>query len=120
LPGRHPRAVIFGCAGTTLAADERHFFADADPHGFILFKRNVADPEQVHALVAELRATVARTDAPVLIDQEGGRVARLGPPHWPVLPLARAIGLLAEHFPPIRRWSVFWPVPSAPGCAMPA
>jgi beta-N-acetylhexosaminidase len=91
-----PRAIVFGCAGTTLSADERRFFADADPYGFILFKRNVGDPEQVRALVAELRATVGR-DAPVLIDQEGGRVARLGPPHWPALPPQRAIGLKAEH-----------------------
>jgi beta-N-acetylhexosaminidase len=96
LAGRRPRAVIFGCAGTTLSADERRFFADADPYGFILFKRNVGDPGQVRALVAELRATVGR-DAPVLIDQEGGRVARLGPPHWPALPPQRAIGLKAEH-----------------------
>jgi beta-N-acetylhexosaminidase len=99
LAGRRPRAVIFGCAGTTLSADERRFFADADPYGFILFKRNVGDPDQVRALVAELRTTVGRADAPVLIDQEGGRVARLGPPHWPVLPPARAIGLLAERDP---------------------
>ena len=96
LAGRRPRAVVFGCAGTSLSTDERRFFADADPYGFILFKRNVGDPDQVRALVAELRATVGRADAPVLIDQEGGRVARLGPPHWPVLPPARAIGLLAE------------------------
>jgi len=96
LAGRRPRAVIFGCAGTTLSADERRFFADTDPYGFILFKRNVTDPEQVRALVSELRGTVGRSDAPILIDQEGGRVARLGPPHWPALPPARAIGLLAE------------------------
>jgi beta-N-acetylhexosaminidase len=95
LAGRRPRAIIFGCAGTTLSDDERRFFADADPYGFILFKRNVGDPDQVRALVAELRATVGH-DAPVLIDQEGGRVARLGPPHWPVLPPQRAIGALAE------------------------
>jgi len=78
-----------------LSDDERRFFADADPYGFILFKRNVADPAQVRALVAELRGTVGR-DAPVLIDQEGGRVARLRPPHWPALPPQRAIGLKAE------------------------
>jgi beta-N-acetylhexosaminidase len=78
-----------------LSDDERRFFADADPYGFILFRRNVVDSAQVRALVAELRATVGR-DAPVLIDQEGGRVARLGPPHWPALPSQRAIGLKAE------------------------
>ena len=91
-----PRAIIFGCAGTTLSVEERRFFADTDPYGFILFKRNVVDPGQVAALVEELRASVDRSDAPVLIDQEGGRVARLNPPHWPALPPARAIGLLAE------------------------
>jgi len=78
-----------------LSDAERRFFAAADPYGFILFKRNVADPAQVRALVAELRAAVGR-DAPILIDQEGGRVARLGAPHWPSLPPQRAIGFRAE------------------------
>jgi beta-N-acetylhexosaminidase len=91
-----PRAIIFGCAGTTLSVEERRFFAETDPYGFILFKRNVVDPGQVAALVEELRASVDRADAPVLIDQEGGRVARLSPPHWLALPPARSIGLLAE------------------------
>ena len=93
---KSPSAIIFGCAGPTLSAEERRFFADADPYGFILFRRNVENPEQVSVLVSELRASVGRPDAPVLIDQEGGRVARLGPPHWPKLPPARSIGLLAE------------------------
>ncbi|HTJ65787.1 MAG TPA: beta-N-acetylhexosaminidase [Alphaproteobacteria bacterium] len=91
-----PRAVIFGCAGLKLGADERRFFAETDPLGFILFRRNVERPAQVFDLVEELRTSVGRPDAPVLIDQEGGRVARLGPPHWPKLPPARAIGYLAE------------------------
>ena len=94
--GGRPRAIIFGCAGTVLTAEERQFFADTDPYGFILFKRNVVDPGQVIALIKELRESVGRPDAPVLIDQEGGRVARLGPPYWPALPPARSIGLLAE------------------------
>jgi beta-N-acetylhexosaminidase len=94
--GRYPRAIIVGCAGTVLTADERRFFADTDPYGFILFRRNVVDPGQVIALVQELREAIGRPDAPVLIDQEGGRVARLVPPHWPMLPPARTIGLLAE------------------------
>ena len=93
--GRDARAVVFGCAGTTLSDAERRFFAETDPYGFILFKRNVADPAQVRALAAELRTAVGR-DAPILIDQEGGRVARLGPPHWPSLPPQRAIGLKAQ------------------------
>lgn len=76
-----PRALILGCAGPELGADEAAFFRDADPYGFILFKRNVENPEQVRALVGALRDSIGR-DAAVLIDQEGGRVQRLGPPHW--------------------------------------
>jgi beta-N-acetylhexosaminidase len=76
-----PRAVILGCAGPTLAPEERRFFAAAEPWGFILFARNVEDPAQLARLTAELRAAVGR-DAPVLIDQEGGRVARMRGPSW--------------------------------------
>ena len=89
-----PSAVIFGCAGTALGADERAFFRDADPLGFILFQRNCTDPGQVRALVAELRQSVGRGDAPVLIDQEGGRVARLRPPHWRKYPSGAQIAAL--------------------------
>lgn len=74
-------ATIFGVSGPALTAPERGFMREADPWGFILFARNVETPAQVAALVADLRASVGRT-APVLIDQEGGRVARLRPPHW--------------------------------------
>ena len=95
---RH-RAAIFGCGATELTPDERRFFGDANPLGFILFQRNCGDPEQVRALVADLRSTVGRADTPVLIDQEGGRVARLKPPYWQTLPPARAIGLLYEAEP---------------------
>lgn len=91
-----PRAVILGCAGPRLSADERAFFRDADPVGFILFRRNVETPEQVRALVAELRETIGRADAPVLIDQEGGRVARLQPPHWRTYPAASVLGRCGE------------------------
>lgn len=73
---KHPLAAIFGLAGPRLTDDERAFFADADPYGFILFGRNVETPEQVRALVADLRDCLGR-EAPVLIDQEGGRVRRL-------------------------------------------
>ena len=83
-------ACILGCSGPRLTADERAFFAAARPWGFILFRRNVEHPAQVKALVAELREAVGRPDAPVLVDQEGGRVQRLGPPHWPKYPPARA------------------------------
>jgi beta-N-acetylhexosaminidase len=74
-------AAIFGLAGPELPPQEAAFFREADPWGFILFARNVADPAQLSRLTARLRETVGR-DAPVLVDQEGGRVQRLGPPHW--------------------------------------
>ncbi len=79
-----------------MTAEEQHFFETENPYGFILFRRNIENPPQVRALVAELRDAVGRPDAPISIDQEGGRVARLGPPHWPKLPPARTIGILAE------------------------
>ena len=93
------RAVIFGCAGPDLGADERAFFRDADPLGFILFARNVDTPERTRRLADELRASVARADAPVLIDQEDGRVARLRPPHWRKAPPARLLGELYARNP---------------------
>jgi beta-N-acetylhexosaminidase len=74
-------ATIFGCAGPVLAPDEHAFFRDADPFGFILFARNVETPEQLCRLTGDLRAAVGR-DAPILVDQEGGRVQRLRAPHW--------------------------------------
>ena len=79
-------AAIYGCSGHRLTAEERAFFAEVRPWGFILFRRNVDSPAQVKALVEDLRDSVGRADAPVLIDQEGGRVQRLGPPHWPKYP----------------------------------
>ncbi|THD83148.1 beta-N-acetylhexosaminidase [Aliigemmobacter aestuarii] len=74
-------ATIFGCAGPELGADEAAFFRDADPWGFILFARNVESPDQLRRLTDGLRASVGR-DAPVFVDQEGGRVQRLRAPHW--------------------------------------
>jgi beta-N-acetylhexosaminidase len=94
LSNPEPRAVVFGCAGLTLSADERAFFRDTDPLGFILFARNCESPDQVRALVAALRDAVGRGDAPVLIDQEGGRVARLTPPHWRRYPAPATIAAL--------------------------
>ena len=76
-----PRATIFGCTGKTLSRTEATFFRDADPWGFILFLRNLESPDQIRGLTAQLRDTVGR-NAPILIDQEGGRVARLLPPTW--------------------------------------
>lgn len=98
MSGKAPLAIAFGCAGTSLTPGERALFREADPLGFILFRRNVDSPDQVRRLVAEMRDSVGR-DAPVLIDQEGGRVARLRPPHWPALPAARACGEVAERDP---------------------
>ena len=89
-----PRAAILGCTGPRLDDDERRFLARADPAGFILFRRNCESPEQVRALVAALREAVGRADAPVLIDQEGGRVVRLAPPHWRAPPAPAAFGAL--------------------------
>jgi beta-N-acetylhexosaminidase len=88
-------AAILGCAGTEITADERAFFRESDPLGFILFARNVADPEQMRRLTGALRESVGRDDAPVLIDQEGGRVARLKPPHWRAMPPAAKFGEIA-------------------------
>lgn len=87
-------ALIVGCAGPSLTADERAFLRDVDPWGLILFRRNCVDPDQIRALIAEFRTIVGRADAPVLIDQEGGRVQRLGPPHWRKYPPARLIASL--------------------------
>ncbi|WP_439575252.1 beta-N-acetylhexosaminidase [Phreatobacter sp.] len=92
-------ALIVGCSGTVLTADERAFLRDADPWGLILFRRNCTDPVQVKGLVDDFRATVGRADAPVLIDQEGGRVQRLGPPHWRKFPPARLIASLGHNDP---------------------
>lgn len=89
-------ACILGCAGPVLTQAEKAFFSDVRPWGFILFGRNIETPEQVRALTAALRETVGRPDAPILIDQEGGRVQRLKPPHWPAYPAARTCGALGR------------------------
>jgi len=90
------RAFITGISGLELTADERAFLRAERPWGFILFKRNVDNPAQVSALVEELRETTGDLGAPVLIDQEGGRVQRLGPPHWPVYPPGAVFGALHD------------------------
>lgn len=91
-----PRAFITGCAGPVLTPDEERFLADTDPWGLIIFRRNIESPGQVRALVAAFRAIVQRADAPVLVDQEGGRVQRLGPPNWPAYPPAETFARIAE------------------------
>ena len=90
------RAFITGVSGTELGAAERKFIADARPWGFILFRRNVETPQQVTSLVAELRAAVGEPNAPVLIDQEGGQVQRLRPPHWALYPSGATFGRLYD------------------------
>jgi beta-N-acetylhexosaminidase len=88
---------IFGLSGLALDADERALFRAADPAGYILFVRNIADPAQLRALTDSLRDLAGRADLPILIDQEGGRVARMGPPHWPAFPApARFAALYAR------------------------
>lgn len=94
--GQQPKAVIFGCAGKELDDTERQFFSEQQPFGFILFARNCDNPAQVKKLVDDLRATAHGRDVPVLIDQEGGRVARLTPPHWRKYPPARQLADLAD------------------------
>jgi beta-N-acetylhexosaminidase len=89
-------AFITGVSGLTLTPEERDFMRAQQPWGFILFKRNIESAAQVSALVKELREIVDAPDAPVLIDQEGGRVQRFGPPHWPVYPAGAVFGALYD------------------------
>lgn len=102
-----PLAAIFGCSGLEISDDERAFFAKADPLGFILFQRNCETPDQIRDLVFELRLSVGRVDAPVLIDQEGGRVARLKPPHWRAAPPAGRFAALAAVDPSAAEEAAF-------------
>jgi beta-N-acetylhexosaminidase len=92
------RAFITGLASTALGADERAFLREARPFGAIVFKRNIETPEQLASLIAEIRDAVG-TGLPVLVDQEGGRVQRLGPPHWPAYPPGSAYGRLYDRDP---------------------
>jgi beta-N-acetylhexosaminidase len=85
---------IYGCAGTTLAPEEQTFFRETQPWGFIVFARNIVDPAQMRTLAESLRETVNDPKAPILIDQEGGRVARLKPPHWQERPAVARFGEL--------------------------
>ena len=90
------RAFITGVSGLKLNAAERAFIRAERPWGFILFKRNIETPAQVTNLINEFRSELGQLDAPVLIDQEGGRVQRLGPPHWPVYPPGAVFGVLYD------------------------
>lgn len=93
------KPVIFGLSGLTLTDDELAFFRDADPAGFILFRRNVDDRDQLRALTDSLRDLTGRDRLAILIDQEGGRVARMGPPHWPAFPAGPAFDAVYEAAP---------------------
>jgi len=93
------KPVIFGLSGPALTADERAFFTESVPCGFILFRRNVETRSQLRALTDSLRALTGRDDLPILIDQEGGRVARMGPPEWPAFPAGPAFDALYEIAP---------------------
>jgi len=91
--------LILGLAGPSLTDDERAFFREVEPAGFILFKRNVVGRAQMRALTDELRAIAGRADVPILIDQEGGRVARMQPPEWPAFPPGAAFDRLYDVAP---------------------
>lgn len=91
-------AFIAGLAGPTLSANERAFLREARPWGLIIFKRNVSEPAQLTELICSFRDAVG-WDAPVLVDQEGGRVQRLGPPHWPAYPAGARYGELYDREP---------------------
>ena len=93
------RAFITGISGPKLNAAEREFIQHERPWGFILFKRNIETPRQVASLVRELKNLAVVSDAPVLIDQEGGRVQRLGPPYWPAYPAGALFGALYDEDP---------------------
>jgi len=93
------KAWIAGVSGVALTDEERRFFAQECPWGFILFARNIVDPQQLGALTAELRSLAGRPDLPILIDQEGGRVQRMRPPHWPAFPTGRALGAVFARNP---------------------
>lgn len=93
------RAFITGLAGTVLSADERAFVRQVAPWGVILFARNVDTPDQVRRLVDSVRECAGCEDLPVLVDQEGGRVQRLGPPHWPAYPCGAVYGRLYDIAP---------------------
>lgn len=91
-----PSAVIFGCSGLVLTPEEKTFFEMVQPLGFILFARNCENPEQIKALVGALKSCVKHYQVPILIDQEGGRVARLKPPHWRAYPPAERFADMAR------------------------
>ncbi len=97
------RAFVCGCRGLALDAEERAFLREQQPYGVILFKRNIDNPAQLRALIDDIRAALGRADVEVLIDQEGGRVQRLGPPHWRAYPAAARFQDIDRPFEEKRR-----------------
>jgi len=93
------KPVIFSLAGEAVSAEERALFKACDPAGYILFGRNIRDPEQVRAMTDELRDIAGRDDVFITIDQEGGRVARMKPPHWPAFPASEVFDDLYDRAP---------------------
>ena len=93
------QAAIYGLCGPELTPEERAFFLETDPAGYILFRRNCVDRQQLLRLTDELRALHGRADLPILIDQEGGRVARMQPPEWPSFPRGEAFDRLYQTAP---------------------
>ncbi|RVT89382.1 beta-N-acetylhexosaminidase [Sphingomonas crocodyli] len=91
--------LFLGLSGPVLTDAERAFFGSVDPAGFVLFRRNVEDPAQLRALTDSLRDLTGRTGVPIMVDQEGGRVARMQPPHWPAFPKAEAFDRLYDIAP---------------------
>lgn len=87
------KAMITGLAGLQLRPDERAFLREAQPAGLIIFARNIESPDQLRRLVGEAREAIGASDSLVLVDQEGGRVQRLGPPHWRAYPDAWSFGV---------------------------
>lgn len=92
-------AAIFGLSGPVMTADEAAFFKDSNPAGYIIFKRNIVDRDQLRALTESVRTLHGRADVPILIDQEGGRVQRMGPPVWPAFPAGTAFDALYDIAP---------------------
>jgi beta-N-acetylhexosaminidase len=93
------QAAIYAPEGLELSRDEQRFFRDAEPAAFILFRRNCETPEQLQRLTDSLRDLTGRPDLPILIDQEGGRVARMRPPEWPAFPAAERFAKLYRAAP---------------------
>ena len=101
------KSVIFGLSGSILSEEEKQFFSQANPVGFILFARNCQDPEQLKSLTNALRTLLGREDVLMLIDQEGGRVARLKPPHWRNTPAAGLFAEIADESISVAKKSVY-------------